>query len=504
MTGDSFRLFLARCEPLAVALLALALRVHRLGGRSLWFDEAFTVFITRRPWGEGWSALVVDGVHPPLYYWLQKAAQGLLGESEFALRFPSALAGVLAVLLIRRLGSRWAGAQAGRWAAWLMALSPFHVWYSQEARMYAWLTLFSLGAWRGYEDFLISQTSPGAKLLGWRPGGFILFSAAAYLTHYFGLMMPLAQFVHLVQHLRRWPRALRQWVVWQALAALPLSVWVVALARREAQSFGIGWIPTPRLPDIAYTLINFTVGYQSPLVFLHGAGAAIGVALAVRGLLEKNWRREGMRSLTGWCAFGPLALAFALSLRRPVYVDRFLIGSLPAFLLLVAVGMAALRPGAAPSPFDCRSGSLRASLAVALVVAGLWGWGLFRLSVNVKEDWRSAAASLAAASAAEVVVAREAQALVPLGYYYHGSASLRAMEYNRALTPLPELAAGRQGLWLVYWVPNTNVHALGHHLSFDPKRETDPLATGWIAGRGPAVISHRDFPGVTVFHFELP
>ena len=80
----------------------------------------------------------------PLLYWLTTAVLRLLPEHEVTLRLVSALAGVLAVPLMVALGRVVRLSGAGLWAALLLAVSSFHIRYSQEARHYALLLLFGL------------------------------------------------------------------------------------------------------------------------------------------------------------------------------------------------------------------------------------------------------------------------------------------------------------------------------------------------------------------------
>jgi outer membrane biosynthesis protein TonB len=79
--------------------------------------------------------------HPPLYYALLHGWMRLVGDSEFAVRTLSALFGTLTVPVIYRLARRIAGKTAGLLAALILAVSPFHVRFAQEARMYTLLAL---------------------------------------------------------------------------------------------------------------------------------------------------------------------------------------------------------------------------------------------------------------------------------------------------------------------------------------------------------------------------
>ncbi|HEY58052.1 MAG TPA: glycosyltransferase family 39 protein [Anaerolineae bacterium] len=113
-------------QVLLLTGLALGLRAWRLGSQSLWFDETFTVFIARKPWLEGLRILVADGVHPPLFYWIEKIFLSL-GQREALVRLPAMLFGVLSVPLLAALAYPWVGQRTALWAALLYALAPFHI-----------------------------------------------------------------------------------------------------------------------------------------------------------------------------------------------------------------------------------------------------------------------------------------------------------------------------------------------------------------------------------------
>ena len=124
---------------LALLLLAAALRFHRLDAQSLWYDEGITAAHTARSLPKLIPLLQVN-VHTPAYFVLLAGWTDVAGNSEFALRLPSALFSILSVALAYALGVRLYGSLAGVAAAALVALNSFSIGYAQEARMYAMLT----------------------------------------------------------------------------------------------------------------------------------------------------------------------------------------------------------------------------------------------------------------------------------------------------------------------------------------------------------------------------
>ena len=137
---------ISRTGMVAVLLLATFLRFYALDQSSLWSDEGNTWAMLGRDFGAIAQAAAAD-IHPPGYYWLLKLWSLIFGSSAYAMRSFSAVAGVLLVLVVDRIGRRAAPAVQGRWlgllAAFVAAVNPFQIYYSQEARMYMLLALES-------------------------------------------------------------------------------------------------------------------------------------------------------------------------------------------------------------------------------------------------------------------------------------------------------------------------------------------------------------------------
>lgn len=130
---------------LITLLSAFALRVFRLGDANIWWDEGLAVWAVRQTFWETTRWTACD-VHPPLYFWTLWPWTRLVGESEFAARFITVGVGMLTVALLVPLGRRFGGLSVGLLAATLLATSRFHVWWSQEMRMYALAGLMHVAA----------------------------------------------------------------------------------------------------------------------------------------------------------------------------------------------------------------------------------------------------------------------------------------------------------------------------------------------------------------------
>ena len=127
---------------LAAALfVGTGLRIYRLD-HSLRVDEIEAWARSQEPL----SMILSDEIHQPHASVMSHWSCLALGDSEFPFRLPYALYGILSLPLIYLLGRRLFDERVGALACFLLALSAFHIQYSQEARYYAPLVFYCLSA----------------------------------------------------------------------------------------------------------------------------------------------------------------------------------------------------------------------------------------------------------------------------------------------------------------------------------------------------------------------
>jgi mannosyltransferase len=167
---------------IAIVLLAFALRGFRLDGQSLWSDESISLQRSSLPLLQMLATMPVE--HAPGYFVLLNLWLRVAGTSDFALRFPSLLFGVLAVPLVASLGTTAFRRSVGVVAALVLAVNPLHVWYGQDARMYTMVVAFATGAlWA----LLVALRTNRAR--AW--SAYVALSALALYTHYYGAIIML-------------------------------------------------------------------------------------------------------------------------------------------------------------------------------------------------------------------------------------------------------------------------------------------------------------------------
>lgn len=173
---------------LSLTLPAFFLRLWGIDWENLWWDEALSVYRAGSTWPELLTNTIrIQGtatkdLHPPLYFVLLRLWMLGVGQSEFAVRALSSIAGVLLVPLAAVLAARLIGRQAALPAAALAAFSPFAVWYGQEARMYTLVPLFS-----ALSVYLLLRALEERRLRYYV--AYLAATAALLYTHYFGLFL---------------------------------------------------------------------------------------------------------------------------------------------------------------------------------------------------------------------------------------------------------------------------------------------------------------------------
>jgi len=121
-------------------LLAAVPRLHTLADANPWWDEGFTLWLASQDL-PGMLLRTAGDTHPPLSYFLYQLWMPLAGRAIYALRFQAVLFGVLAVPVCGAVARRLGGPLAGVLAALLVAILPFHIWWSQQVRMYSLVAL---------------------------------------------------------------------------------------------------------------------------------------------------------------------------------------------------------------------------------------------------------------------------------------------------------------------------------------------------------------------------
>jgi len=478
---------------LLLVSLAFAIRLYHLDFQSLWRDEVDAILFAEKgplgllPW------FITPGQNGPLYYLLLSFWITIVGRGEFGVRFFSLFWGVLLVPLIYQVGLRWLERRVALFATLLVSLSPYLIWYSQEAKMYSLLSFLSLLSVHLY--LLALERNRWYLWLA-----YLLATGLSMYIHILAvLLVPFEALFYLIS----WPRyrgASKAWLMAMGILVLPY----LPLARWEIptllSSFATGH-KFYTLPEI-FTVLLFSFGLNSaPYRGLFPVALVLFLLLA-GVLLYRKEGEGGEVSLGGFLAllrnilakhhsalflslylFVPLFALYLISLGMPIFTDRYLISITPAFFLLIGCGLVAIGK---------RSRLLLAiCLALLLVVnlSTLW----FQTDTKVKSDFRSVAEYMRDREG--LIVFLMPYVRQSFAYYYQGDFMWADPPYtNGGLDEegvgeeMEKITAGQEMVWLL--------------VSEGELWDSRGLVREWLEENG-SLVDEVEFARVEIYRYSL-
>jgi len=312
--------------------IAAALRFYDLAAESIWLDEAITASRVQKPYLEmlnDWDSRR----QAPLYYVVEKTWCDVFGTGEAALRFPSAVFGVLGVLAVYGLGCELFSQRTALAGALLIAISPFAIRYSQEARPYA---LFFLLATASMTSVCRLARDPTRGNLVRH----VAFAAGGVNTHPFGpILLGLHAAIgwilrgpHRTDRASRSAKALRIGLASTAAICVPTLVLLGQsyAGKLRGQNYA-GWIPKPALIEP----LDIVVGYfESRLMGGLACLLIVGViCVRLRGATRARSSVAVLIAVIVSFIFVPWIVSM---IRAPILIPRYTIPALGAVVLLVA------------------------------------------------------------------------------------------------------------------------------------------------------------------------
>jgi len=325
----------------AILLLAFALRLYRLADSNIWWDEGWSVWLARQ---DLWSIALRTAAdeHPPLHYFTLHFWDAIVGESAFAVRFSSLALATLAVAALYRMGRSMVNGWLGLLAAFLLAVSRFHIWWSQEIKMYSLASLLSL-----LSLYLFLRLLRNEEWRLWL--SFVLVNALALWTHYLAILILLAENgTILVLQRTRWgdfrPNLVR-WAAAQITLLLLFAPWLYLALTHPTTWSSPPPFNFPLFLHMAATVLSLGVTVEIERYLWPTLGFTALVFLGLVSLFKGPRReRQGTLLLVLTLFFPPLAiyllsLPSATSFYAAKVEARYLLILLPAYLLLLAWGI---------------------------------------------------------------------------------------------------------------------------------------------------------------------
>lgn len=309
-----------------------------MGEHNLWYDEVVSVYFANSI--SNLKNIILD-YHPPLYYILLHIWKGFFGRSEFALRSLSMLFGLLTIPLIYKLGKRLFNNKAGLASAFLLSISPLHIWYAQEARANAisvFLTVLIV--------YLLYLAIDKNRFIYWLGLWFALLIGV--YTNYFILLVPVVATAFFLQAQHR--DKLKKWLIVSFGALAGFLFWLPFFVKQLVFIRYDSWILRPKPKSIVIALENFSAGFNAS-VNIFSIMLVIFSILSFIGIIYWFKAKKAQVIFLLCLIFIPVAFIFLISQIRPVYLSRQLMLLSPFYYLMAASGLCRIRPSALKTGF---------------------------------------------------------------------------------------------------------------------------------------------------------
>jgi mannosyltransferase len=298
----------------AITLLAAALRFYKLGQWSFWGDEYITVRNAMDVFGGGFLRLTPSLLGTYISF-------SLFGVNEWSARLVAASAGVISIPVLYGLIKRQYNSQLALVTSLLLAVSSWHIYWSQNARFYTLLLLFYTLA-LFYFYWAIEEDRPLLMFLS-----LVFFGLAAFERLIAAFFIPIVG-TYMISLKIGWfgiPRGLR----WRNLSVyvLPGILFVVFLI-----------ITNPALTSVDTLFVRFGFVNNNPLWLLSGVGFYIGIPLLIMAtagavILLTRLSRFGLLLTLGFIV--PLVSIVIISLFS-YSANRYIFPALTSVIILAA------------------------------------------------------------------------------------------------------------------------------------------------------------------------
>ena len=329
---------------IAIVILATALRVYHIDFQSIWLDEIHTMNEAnpKIPLKELYNVIMAGEQMPPLYFYSLYFLFKIFGYTTLVARVYSAIVGIVSVFSIYLLGKEMINKKAGLFAALLLSVNSFHLYYSQDARPYMLFFLFTTFSFYNLIKFLKLPSKKNALYYG-------ITTAMMINTHFFGLFVLFSQYITLLfflilsKNTQRKGFFVNSFISGIVTLLLFIPSMKVFIKVSEIKDF---WIPAPTLD--AYTLIFKEFFGNSELVLT--LVGLLFIIYFIKLSKEKNTSIEyksiienktifAFVLLIPWIIIVLLIPLIRSYLSIPMIISRYFISILPALIIILSIAI---------------------------------------------------------------------------------------------------------------------------------------------------------------------
>lgn len=329
---------------LLLIFIGAIFRFYKIDFQSVWLDEIHTINEANPniSISELYSSLLVSDPHPPLYFILVQLFFKIFGYSTFVLKMFSALMGVGGLFAIYFLGKELINKKVGLIAVVLLSVNYFHIYYSQEARMYSMLFFTTTLSFYFLVRFL---NKPSIKTVV----SHAFFAALMIYTHFFALFALCAEYVILLFFIIKPYNIDRKKMVFFSVLSgvITLILYIPSFKTFiETTKRTSIWIPMPTV-DVYTQIFKEFFGQSEIVIFFV---LTVLILFFIKLYNRKNKKELAINPneekqvfsfifLFSWIIITLLIPLISSYVNLPMLISRYFINILPAVILLTAIGI---------------------------------------------------------------------------------------------------------------------------------------------------------------------
>ncbi len=328
---------------IVILFLASALRFYHIDFQSVWLDELITMNECNPAlsFKDSYANMIVWENNPLLYYFTVKYISVIFGYSTFVVRMISAIIGISGVYCMYLLGKEISNKKTGLIAAILMCFNAYHIFYSQEARPYGLLTIFTIISFYRLIILLKNNNLKNSIYYG-------LAATAMINTHFFGLFVLVSQAIIILFFMFDIDKnKIKEYLVFASISGFITIIvwyflsWDIFKIATKIKAF---WIPPPT-PELITNIFREFFGYSELLLF---TVLILTIYYFIKVMSNNEDTEYRIKNRINTFSFIIIAIWILVTisipyirtyLLIPMITGRYLIVLLPAITLLLAISI---------------------------------------------------------------------------------------------------------------------------------------------------------------------
>ncbi|MBU0477886.1 glycosyltransferase family 39 protein [bacterium] len=411
-----------------IVLFGCFLRLYKIGSKSLWLDEAYSVYITKLSLFEMLSQIIKADIHPPFYnlllhFWVT------LGSTEWYVRLLSALFSVIIIWIVYLIGKNLFSAKAGIIASLITSISSYQIYYAQEARLYALITLLCALSLLAFIRALKTHSTKTWILL-------CLINILALYTYIYSAFFIIGEYVIAVWFSKSAKSSMKIILLTILVTCLVFIPEILVLFSRKAEIVNL--LKPFDLSSIIVMLPQFILGYfllQSGLTAIM-VFILFAIIIAVGVFYDRYNKNIYLLILL---IVIPVIITILSPFRTTDFQSKHLIFISPVIYLLIAHSVTKIHKK-----------SVSALVLIFVVLLNLASLRIYYSRDFVKENWRDVALFVSKNSMQDDIICYN-PSYAGFGFDYYDKTSLKKYGLNKDDIPqtLLNIIKLKRRIWLI-------------------------------------------------------